>query len=345
MAIRPFSGFKSYETHHCVTGSMLHVFRFHDIPISEEMLLGLGSGIGFIYWHQKGVDPFIGGRANVGRPGEESLEVTASRRLGIRTGSFYTNSMRKAEKTLLELLYSSHPVMLQVDMGYLPYFDFGGEEYHFGYHVIVVAGHNQETREVLIADRDLPLHLVSWDDLTKARGSTFQPFPPKNHWYTFDFSEYHLPKPDDVILSIQEVSLGMLEPAISNFGVKGIQKAAKRILKWSDVLTPGELRRTCLNSYFFIDSRGGTGGGIFRYMYGRFLKEASDITGIVSMSEIGGRFIEVGDQWQEVGILFNRGFEADDPVTVLPEISDKLSSIADDEQMIWQDLITLVSIG
>jgi hypothetical protein len=26
------------------------------------MLLGLGSGMGLIYWHQKGMIPFLGGR-------------------------------------------------------------------------------------------------------------------------------------------------------------------------------------------------------------------------------------------------------------------------------------------
>ena len=45
-------GFRSFPTHHCVTGSMLHVYRFHHHEVSEDMLLGLGAGIGFFYWHQ-----------------------------------------------------------------------------------------------------------------------------------------------------------------------------------------------------------------------------------------------------------------------------------------------------
>jgi hypothetical protein len=340
--LQPFPEFKSIKTHHCVTGSMLHIFQHHDIPVSEEMLLGLGSGLGFIYWHQKGIDPFIGGRANIGRPGEEGLEITASRRLGIRTDSVYTTSTRKAEKTLKALLNSSQPVMLQVDMGYLPYFDFGGEEYHFGYHVIVVAGYDPMTGDVLIADRDLPLHMISWDDLVKARGSTYRPFPPKNHWYTFDFSGYHPLKLDDICLSIREVSDGMLKPAISNFGVKGIRKAAKRILKWPDILAPDDIRRTCLNTYFFIDHQGGTGGGIFRYMYGRFIKEVSGITGEASFIKIGDKLHEIGDSWQEIATLFNRAFECSDPASMLPEISDSMLDIADEELKVWEELISLV---
>ena len=342
MTLKPFDGFKSLETHHCVTGSMLHIYTFNNCPVSEEMLLGLGSGVGFLYWQQKGTDPFLGGRANFGRPGEEGLEKTVSRRLGVEPGSHYTSSTPKAEKTLLEFLEAGQPVMLQVDMGYLPYFDFGGEEYHFGYHVIAVAGYDPKTRDMLIADRDLELHKISWEDLAKARGSTYKPFPPKHHWYTFDFSGFHPPKLEDVILSIQEVTTGMLEPPISNFGVKGIRTAAKRILKWPHILDQEGLRRTCFNTYVFIDAMGGTGGGIFRYMYGRYLKEVAEITGMSGLAEIGDGFRIIGDNWQAVAGIFKRGFELDDPETILPETTEPLLAIAELEQAVWERLRVLV---
>lgn len=335
MTLKPFPGFNSLETHHCVTGSMLHIYRFNGVPVSEEMLLGLGSGVGFIYWQQKGIDPFIGGRANFERPGVEGLEKTVSRRLGVEPGSFYTTSARKAEKTLLEMLEAQQPVMLQVDMGYLPYFDFGGEEYHFGYHVIVVAGYDPETRQVLIADRDLELHPIAWEDLAKARGSTFKPFPPKNHWYTYDFSKYHPPTTEGVVLSIQEMTTGMLEPPISNFGVKGIRKAAKQILKWPQALDADALRRTCFNTFVFIDAMGGTGGGIFRYMLGRYLKEAAEMTGENELVEIGDQFKVIGDRWQQVAGIFKHAFEIDDPAASLPETTAPMMAIADLEQETW----------
>jgi len=342
MAIEAFPNFKSFETHHCVTGSLLHVYRFNRILVSEEMLLGLGSGMGFMYWHQKGVDPFIGGRVNLERPNEEGLERTVSRRLGVKASSFYTTSTRKAEKTLLGLLEAQQPVMLQVDMGYLPYFDFGGEEYHFGYHVIVVAGYNPETRQILIADRELELHPISWEDLARARGSKHKPFPPKHHWYTFDFSKYHPPIKEDVLHSIQEVAAGMLEPPISNFGVKGIRKAAKQILKWPDVLDTETLRRTCFNTFIFIDAIGGTGGGIFRYMYGRYLDEAAGITGISELGKAGKELKAIGDHWQEVAEIFKHAFELGDPAILLPETTEPMMTIADMEQNVWERLRAIV---
>lgn len=162
--MNPISGFKSLETHHCITGSILHIYTYNNYEISEDMLLGLGSGMGFIYWHVKGTQPFIGGRANIERPGFDGLEKTLGQRTGVNVESFRTSSARKAEKTLLELLDANEPVMLQVDMGYLPYLDLP-EDFHFGYHVIVAAGYNPVSRQVLIADRDKDLHVISVDEL------------------------------------------------------------------------------------------------------------------------------------------------------------------------------------
>ena len=67
MALEPIQGFRSLETHHCVTGSMRHLYEFRGFPISEEMLFGLGAGLGFVYWQMKDAPPFIGGRTNTGR--------------------------------------------------------------------------------------------------------------------------------------------------------------------------------------------------------------------------------------------------------------------------------------
>ena len=171
--LRPLDGFRALKTHHCVTGSMRHIYEFHGYPISEDWLLGLGAGVGFVYWHMKGTTPFCGGRANTGRPGEEGLERAAGRRTGVRVECSETGSASKAEKPLLNMLAADEPVMIRVDMGFLPYFG-SSEEYHFGGHVVVVAGYDAETGHVLIADREEELHPVSLEALARARSSKFK---------------------------------------------------------------------------------------------------------------------------------------------------------------------------
>ncbi|MEE8162470.1 MAG: BtrH N-terminal domain-containing protein [Anaerolineae bacterium] len=337
MTLKPLAGFKSLTTHHCVTGSMRHVYVYNDHDISEEMLLGIGSGVGMIYWHMKGAPPLLGGRANFERPGEEGLEKTTGRRTGVMVESYTTSSARKAERTLLEMLDAGQPVMIQCDMGFLPYFDFGDSEYHFGGHVVVVCGYDAETHQVLIADRD-GVYPVSMEDLDKARGSTYKPFPPKHKWYTFDFSNKRQPTADQVRQAIAEQTKGMLEPPISNIGVKGIRKAAERALKWPSQMDEDELRFTLFNMFIFIDASGGSGGGIFRYMFSRFLREAAEIMGDVRLNESADEFQHIGDRWQEVAVIFKRGWEAEDPVAVLAETTAPMMQLAYLEEAAWTRL-------
>ncbi len=334
MTVKPLEGFKSLTTHHCVTGSMRHIYLYNDHDISEDMLLGLGAGVSFSYWHFKGQTPFMGGRGGFRPP---YMEEVAGQRTGVVVQQHTTSSARKAERTLLEMLEAGQPVMIQCDMGFLPYFDFGDTDYHFGWHIVVVCGYDAESRQVLIADRD-GVYPVSMDVLAKARGSKFKPFPPMHKWYTFDFSNKRQPTAEEVREAIADQTQAMLEPPISNVGVKGIRKAAESALKWPDQMDEEELRFALFNSFIFIDATGGTGGGIFRYMFSRFLREAAEITGDVRLNESADAFQHIGDRWQEVADIFKRGWEADDPAAVLPETTAPLMEIADLEEAAWTRL-------
>ena len=134
----------------------------------------------------------------------------------------------------------------------------------------------------------------------------------------------------------------MLEPPISNVGVKGIRKAAKRALKWPDQMDEDELRFTLFNTFIFIDATGGTGGGIFRYMFSRFLREAAEITGDARLNESADAFQHIGDRWQEVAAIFKGGWEAEDPAAMLPETTAPMMEIADLEEAAWARLRELV---
>jgi hypothetical protein len=341
MTLDLLPGFEHFTTHHCITGSLRHIYAFNDYPISEEMLLGLGAGVGFIYWHMTGALPFLGGRANIERPGVEGLEKTVGRRTGVQALTFRTNSASKAEKRLLELLQAGQPVMLILDMGYLPYFDFGGEEFHFGYHVVAACGYDPASQEVLVADRDEPLHAVPLAALRQARGSTYKPFPPQHGWHEFDFSQKRPPEAAELRQAIQEAARGMLEPPIANVGVKGIRKAAARIPKWPQALNEKTLREACFNSAIMIDARGGTGGGLFRTMYARFLREAAEYTGLDGLKKSAAQMQAVGDCWQEAAGLFERASQAEQPARHLGEVSPLLLRLAEEEERVWSNLASI----
>lgn len=328
-------------SHHCVTGSMWRIFHWAGCPVSEDMLLGLGEGLGFIYWHSKGMDPFLGGRTNSGRPGEEGLERTAARRLGVGLQEFQSGVAEKGQRHLLDSLRAGKPQSLQVDMGFLPYFNWDFE-YHFGGHVVAACGLDEDASLVYIADRETEIYPVTYADLAKARNSQYKPFQPRQRSVTFDFSGFHQPEPAEVLAAIRPVVKGMLHAPITNLGVRGIYKAAERIRRWPKDLEARSLANAVFNLFIFVDSTGGTGGGIFRYMYGRFLHEAADITGIHALAGVGDDLKGGADRWQEVALMARSASESGKPADCLEEISRRLVVIAEAEQAAWEKLESIV---
>lgn len=339
MALEPFPGFRPFPTHHCVTGSMRHVYDLHGVDTSEELLLGLGAGVGFLYWHQRGAPPMLLGRANVGRPGEEGMERAAGRRTGVTVEVHSTSSARTAERALVAQLEAGEPAMLKVDMAYLPYLDLP-EGYHFGGHVVAVVGYDPADRAVLVCDRDVALHPVPLGVLATARGSTWKPFPPRNGWYAFDFRGHHRPQAAEVRAAIHEAATGMVQPPIANFGVRGIRKAARLVPRWPAVMDAAALRGACVNAFFLIDAAGGTGGGLFRYLYGRFLEEAAAITADRALRGLGVELHAIGDRWQDVAELLRKAARTVVPAEPLAEAGRTLEEIAGREEAVWRALLS-----
>jgi len=83
---------------------------------------------------------------------------------------------------------------------------------------------------------------------------------------------------------------------------------------------------------------GGTGGGNFRYMFSRFLREAAVITGEPGLEESADQFQRIGDRWEELGEWFRRTSKAPDPAPLLSECMAPLNELADLEEAAWTQL-------
>ena len=92
----------------------------------------------------------------------------------------------------------------------------------------------------------------------------------------------------------------------------------------------------------FIDRRGGTGGGIFRYLYAGFLGEAAAITGEPRLAAVAPDLAAIGDRWEEVAKGFSRAAAAKDPADLLREATAPMAEIADREEVFWAKLAALV---
>jgi len=333
--ITPFDNCPALDGCHCVTSSLRKIFHHAHHPLSEEMLLGLGAGMGFIYWQMNiggAKQVFIGGRGNM-----KNFFADLGKRTGVNIKAISTSSAAKARASLLEKLATKEPVMVFGDMGFLPWFDLP-PDYHFGGHTFVVCGFDGK-EAVLASDLDQKTgglkkgfySPVTLEQLAKARSSTFKPFPPKNTRLEFDFSKYHDPTPEDIRSSIAQAVESQLNPPIKNLGVKGIKHTAKEFLKWPRMFKDEDLRMNLFTLYIFIEI-GGTGGGCFRPMYSRFLKEAMAIAGNKALGEAAVMFDESGKLFSEIGLMFRDAREMDNIDAAIKIASEKFNEISGIEE-------------
>ena len=288
-------GLQPFIGKHCETTALKRVLDYHGVSLSEEMLLGLGGGIGFIYWYMKRMPcPFVGTRN--GKVGE--FLVNVGRRIGTDMTFVETSSSKKGYEELKTLLRDGEPAVVWGDMAYLPYFALP-EVAHFGGHVFVVFGLDEERDEVHIYDRGMNPVGVSIADLAKARGSKFPPFPPKHRLLKIKYPSRAGNLEEGIKTGIRECCQSMLKPPIRNIGLLGMEKWLRLVVKWPEQFQGMNLLGALMNGFIYIEI-GGTGGSAFRPMYARFLEEASSVIDQPALKEVAELMRESATVWSEI---------------------------------------------
>ncbi|MFB3896610.1 MAG: BtrH N-terminal domain-containing protein [bacterium] len=334
-SIQPFESCPAMDGYHCQTNALAKIYYHYDHPISEDMLLGLGAGLGFIYWQMKlGKENyvFVGGRGNM-----KNFFGDIGARTGVKIKPISTSSAKKAEAMLVSKLSQQEPVMVFGDMGFLPWFELP-KDYHFGGHTFIICGFDGN-HTVLASDMDNKAaglkkgfyYPITLEQLSLARNSKYKPFPPKNTSLEFEFSRFHAPEKKDITAAIKQTIEAMLNPPIKNFGVKGIRLTAKEILKWPKCFSDKELRANLFTLYIFIEV-GGTGGGCFRYMYARFLKETAPMVKSMAFEKAAAMFDESGKRFTEIGLMFKDAITMNDIDAKLQIAAQQFQSIANIEE-------------
>jgi len=288
-------GFKPFVGKHCETTALKRVLDYHGLSLSEEMLLGLGGGIGFIYWHMKNMpSPFVGGRSGKGT----AFPTNICRRIGADVSIVETSSSNKGYEELKALLAEGEPAVVYGDMAYLPYFAVP-EMAHFGGHVFVVFGLDEARDEVYIYDRGKKSVTVSIADLAKARGSKYPPFPPKHRLLKIKYPAKIGDLKEVIKESIRECCQNMLRPPIKNIGLAGMEKWSKLVVKWPEQFRGINLLGALMNGFIYIET-GGTGGNAFRSMYAHFLEEASSIIDQPALKDVAEKMWKSAAIWSDI---------------------------------------------
>ncbi len=284
------SNFVHRVGHHCESSSMRDLFEFHGFPMSEPMAFGLDATMGFGFFDttnsvsfipESDIPFFLGGKQWTIEP--NSL---ACRLLGISLRKQSFASANKAWDESKKMLIQNKPMILKVDLGYLPYFEEEGD-IHFGGHAITLAGYDEEAGIAYVGDTEYEgFQEVPINKLKEARSSEHGPkfMQPSNAQYSMMRRPdgKHPPLAAGVKFAIKKVVDNMLRPSVNNNGVQGLKQFAASILQWNKKLQgivkdplgkSISLARLMFELLYGYIETWGTGGSSFRNLYRKFLEE------------------------------------------------------------------------
>ncbi len=279
--------------YHCESSSLRDLFEYYGFPMSEAMAFGLDGTMGFGFFDTTGqisfipdsnIPFFLGGKQGIIEP--NSL---ACRLLGIILRKQSFTNMDKAWEESKKILDQDIPLILRVDIAYMPYesFDEEFDQAHFGGHAVTLGGYEEEKGVAYIGDTEFEgFQEVPISILKTARNSTYGPkfMHPSNIQFSMTRRPdgKHPPLAAGVKLAIQKVVNNMLRPSMNYNGIQGLKGFANSILKWGDLLnkriknskgTDISLARFMFELIYGYIETWGTGGGAFRKLYRDFLEE------------------------------------------------------------------------
>lgn len=324
--------FEHRQAGHCENGVTSNLLNYHGFHISEPMVFGIGAGLFFSYlpFLKMQHAPTTSFRVWPGMVFDRSTRV-----LGIKTAIHRFRKPEDSMSKLNEVLESGYPVGLQVGTYHLPFFP---PEYHMHYnmHNMVVYGHDNGT--YFVSDTLMEgLVEISYDDLIRVRYAKGA-FAPQGRMYY----PTHVPKDIDIrpsiIKGIRKTANNMVGVPFPLIGAKGIRYLSRQMRKWEKKLGP-EKASYYLGQVLRMEEEVGTAGAGFRYIYGAFLNEASEVLNKPWLREIAFEMGENANKWREFSYLGSRNCKKrGKPEQSYDFLADMLLDIADREEVIFKKL-------
>ena len=352
--------FKGYELKinhrhaaHCENGTISSLLRFYGINLSEPMVFGLASGLFFAHltFVKMNGMPVTAFRTI---PGVLFKRIT--RLLGIKSASQRFLSKEKAMRKLDQLIMEERiPVGCVVGIYELPYYP-PENRFRFNGHNICIIGKDEESGDYRVLDSNATEKVtITRDDLIKVRFAKGA-YPLMGQMYWIKSIPEDLPermrtdKPDVeflrplVLKSIKDTCKNMTSQPkwFPYVGANGIQYLSRKMRTWEKKLGKRRARLYLVQVIRMLEEIG-TGGAGFRFVYGAFLQEASERTGIAELNDYSLRITEIGDMWRDFGYKASKVFKrrAGESYTY-DDLADMLEKISDAERSFFLELLKAV---
>ncbi|MBI9097980.1 MAG: BtrH N-terminal domain-containing protein [Spirochaetaceae bacterium] len=138
---------KAIAGKHCESSAILNALHYQGYEITEEQIIGAGAAPGFVY--EKTAFPFLGGRS-------KNMRESFSKNTGIPF-TVRQDSDDPRWNEIEGLLEQGIPVILRVDMRYLPYLyggKYGPKYMSFGWHLVTLFAMDRQKGTALVTDTE-----------------------------------------------------------------------------------------------------------------------------------------------------------------------------------------------
>jgi hypothetical protein len=320
-------GYTHVPGNHCGSTALRNLLRFHGLAISEEMALGLGAGVCFYYVAIDGQSPsrFTNGR--VGRLEEQFLELTG---LPVRLDTADDPDVAwEAARTAVD---SGRPALLLTDLYYLDHY---GKSAHFPGHAVILAGYDDEVAYLSDTAFD-QLQTTRIESLKRARHGNLPIFPLEGQMLTVPDGE-RLGDPRTAAPgAIRRAAERMLEPPLGEYeGLPALRRFAAEVGSWPEA---AEDWQWCARFGYQVIERRGTGGGNFRLMYSRFLREVAD-GGLADVDVEADLCAETASRWTALADALLAASDAERPEPQLWfDVGERAGAVLEAEERLWPAL-------
>lgn len=267
----------------------------------------------------------------------------------VKGGRSFSYSFKKAK----EYIDNGVPVILDVDMYHLPYFEKFYHRIHIPIHHILMVGYDDDKNEIIILDGDRrEAQQVSYNDLEKAWGINVPGFSKNNTFYVINFKDIKDLKTIVYNGLKKKVQLN-LNPPVSFLGIKGIRKLSQEFSNWEKELSQEEYEKSLLHLLEYsgyppilpkeLSFRSDRSNEAAIYMGGRNVLSKTLELLSVKYSE---------PMWKESAQLFYQSGKIIEKLTqeitkcllrkkkIEKETIDKLKEIADTEEKAYQSILS-----
>jgi len=327
---------ESYEHRtgeHCASTALRNILANRGNAMSEGMIFGLASGVGFFYLQNDALSPT---RMFHGRT------ATLEEDFGANTALDFVEQPEpddeRAHALLREQLDAGEPVLLSTDTFYLRYHNTTS---HFPGHRCVAIGYDDESRTVWIADRKFEEYQrCSYAELGQARNAADYPMTCENRWGRLGpDASFGLPLADACRAALLRSARHMLEPDRDlPGGVPAMRLLAKDLPTWTELPDWSWAARF---GYQVVERRGAA-GSFFRTLFRDFLCEATPHVPEIGALDLPDRVDRIANGWRELAAVLKEQSERE---TCAPELfvtaGRLVSGLADAEESVFTDATTI----